>query len=138
MPPQWGGIIFYVILTAVMVWIWQEATQQVTYRTIAYSEFKAYLERGEVLECSVKDTEIVGTIQPRTTPTSSAGQPGVTNRDPSRSYHSCRIESWLRSQTNSALHVTDPSRSNRQPVRSVELLCIPRRARGRSRLSPPA
>lgn len=58
MPPQWGGIIFYVILTAVMVWIWQEATQQVTYRTIAYSEFKAYLERGEVLECSVKDTEI--------------------------------------------------------------------------------
>jgi cell division protease FtsH len=78
-PPQWRGIIFYLILTAVMVWIWQEATQQVTFRTIAYSEFKAYLERGEVLECSVKDTEIVGTIQPRTTPTSSAGQPAVTN-----------------------------------------------------------
>jgi cell division protease FtsH len=78
-PPQWGGIIFYLILTAAMVWIWQETTQRVTYRTIAYSEFKTYLERGEVLDCSVKDTEIVGTIQPRNASTSTAGQPGVTN-----------------------------------------------------------
>jgi cell division protease FtsH len=77
-PPQWGGLIFYIILMAAMIWMWQEAAHQVAYRTIPYSDFKAYLARGEVTECSVEDTEIDGTIQPRPTASSSAAaKPGA-------------------------------------------------------------
>ena len=61
--PSWGFIIMYVVLILGMLWVLQNADQE-TFRTISYSEFKAYIERGEVVECSIKDTEIEGKIQP--------------------------------------------------------------------------
>jgi cell division protease FtsH len=64
-PPQWQGLIWYVILTLGMLWFWQEAARQVTYRTIPYSEFKDDLKRGEVVECSVGESGIQGKIQPK-------------------------------------------------------------------------
>ena len=64
-PPQWRPWIWYAIWTLVMLWFWQESARQLVTRTIPYSEFKAYVARGEVVQCSVEQSEIVGEIQPR-------------------------------------------------------------------------
>ncbi len=64
-PVHWGVIFAYVFLMIAMLWLWQNATHQAEYRTIPYSDFKAYLAHGEVAECSVQDTKIEGKIQPR-------------------------------------------------------------------------
>ena len=79
-PPSWAFIGMYVVLTAVMLWIWQGATRQDTLRTISYSEFKAHVARGEVAECSIRDTEIDGKIQPQAKPTSQTVQPNAALR----------------------------------------------------------
>jgi cell division protease FtsH len=67
-PRQWGSLIWFFIFTLGMLWLWQEAARQVVYRTIPYSEFKDDLKRGEVVECSVGQSEIQGKIQPKVTP----------------------------------------------------------------------
>ena len=64
-PWQWQPLVWYFILTLGMLWVWQEAARQVIFQTIPYSEFKQYLRQGEVVECSIKETEIVGKIQPK-------------------------------------------------------------------------
>jgi cell division protease FtsH len=64
-PIRWQPLIWYFIFTLGMLWVWQEAARQVVFRAIPYSEFKQHLKQGEVVECSVKDTEIVGKIQPK-------------------------------------------------------------------------
>ncbi len=68
LPPQWRWWIWYLIFTLGMLWLWQEAAHQVVYRTIDYSDFKNYLAQGEVVECSVAQTEITGKIQPKPAP----------------------------------------------------------------------
>jgi len=73
-PPQWTSFIWFALLALVMLWAWQDAARQVAVRTIPYSQFKAYLQRGEVVECAVKRSEITGTIQPRAGTGSKEGQ----------------------------------------------------------------
>jgi cell division protease FtsH len=65
-------------LTLAMLWAWQDAAHQVTVRTIPYSQFKSYLEHGEVVECSVMKTEITGKIQPHASSTPQTGQAPAT------------------------------------------------------------
>jgi cell division protease FtsH len=65
-PGQSRALIVYVLMMLAMLWIWQEAFKQVLVRTIPYSEFKSDLHHGEVVECTVRDDEIVGKIQPKT------------------------------------------------------------------------
>jgi cell division protease FtsH len=74
-PLQWRSLIWYFILTLAMLWAWQEAARQVVYRTIPYSEFKEDLKRGEVVECSVEQSEIEGKIQPKVTGTKDSETP---------------------------------------------------------------
>jgi len=73
-PSQWRWLLWYAILTLVMLWAWQDAAHKMAVETIPYSQFKAYLRRGEVVECSVKKTEIVGKIQPRANASSETRQ----------------------------------------------------------------
>ena len=65
LPPRWRFSLPYIALAVLLLWTWQEALQQVTVRTIPYSEFKARLARGEVTECAIKETEIEGKIVPK-------------------------------------------------------------------------
>jgi len=51
----------------ILLWVWQAALVQFTYHTIPYSEFKEFLQRGEVVECVVKTDTIEGQIQPKVT-----------------------------------------------------------------------
>ena len=83
--PPWGPLIWYFLLTLGMLWVWQEAARQVIYRTIPYSEFKDDLKRGEVVECSITDSEIEGKIQPpaaasKETPAENAPKPQPAQR----------------------------------------------------------
>jgi cell division protease FtsH len=68
LPPKWQFSLPYILLTLLLLWMWQEAIQQVTVHTIPYSEFKARMARGEVTECAVKETEIEGKIVPKPAP----------------------------------------------------------------------
>ena len=69
MPPaQWSTWIWFVLMTLTMVWFWQEGPRQVGTQTIPYSQFKQYLENGEVADCSIQQTEIEGKIQPSAKP----------------------------------------------------------------------
>ncbi len=66
-PPQWRPFLWYFVLMLGMLWVWQEAARQVVFRTIAYSDFKEDLKRGEVVECSIGQNEIEGKIHPKAT-----------------------------------------------------------------------
>src|ERR1700732_5254338 len=63
--PQWRLWIWYFLVTLLVLWVWQELGNQVEHRTIPYSEFKAYLAKGEVAEAVVKQNEIDGRIVPK-------------------------------------------------------------------------
>src|SRR5580704_7410814 len=63
--PLWRLWIWYFLMTLLVLWVWQELGNQVEYRTIPYSEFKAYLAKGEVAEAVVKQNEIDGRIVPK-------------------------------------------------------------------------
>jgi cell division protease FtsH len=76
-PAQWVSWIWYGIMTLALLWFWQEGARQVSTRTIPYSQFKDYVRNGEVTECSVQQTEIVGKIQPQAKPSSKQAKPGV-------------------------------------------------------------
>jgi cell division protease FtsH len=64
-PVPWISWIWLMFMTFLVLWLWQEGARQMSTRTIAYSQFKAYVRNGEVTECSVSQTEIDGKIQPR-------------------------------------------------------------------------
>ena len=65
MPTISPPIFWYIIVTLIMLWIWQDAFRQVALRTIPYSEFKAHLARGEVSDCTVEEDEITGKATPK-------------------------------------------------------------------------
>jgi cell division protease FtsH len=48
-----------------ILWVWQDQLQQMSVKTIPYSQFKKYLAAGEITECEVKDQEITGRIVPK-------------------------------------------------------------------------
>ncbi len=72
--PSWRIMLWYGVLTLLMLWVWQEVLSQAIVQTIPYSDFKARLERKEVTECTVRDDEIQG----RTKSTGSAPAKGKT------------------------------------------------------------
>jgi hypothetical protein len=84
-PSQWRTFIWYMILMLATLWIWQEAGQQVAYQTIPYSQFKDYVQHGEVVQCSVKETEIEGTIRPHPAATSQGAPPAAKPETPATS-----------------------------------------------------
>src|SRR5687768_5914733 len=74
--PQWGLPLWYIVITIVLIAIWQSTLTQLTVKEIPYSEFKQRLNRGEVSNAKVGVTDIVGTIK-----TSSQLEP-LTNATP--------------------------------------------------------
>jgi cell division protease FtsH len=83
-PPEWRSLIFYAIFMLATLWIWQEVVQQVAVRTIPYSQFKESVRSGEVVECSVKETEIDGKIQPHPSTGAQEQKASSTTAEPAR------------------------------------------------------
>jgi cell division protease FtsH len=83
---QWPAVIWYILFTLGMLWVWQEAGRRVVYQTLPYSEFKQDLAKREVVECSVSDAEIEGKIQPKAVaPAQPPIHPAVTTPGKQRS-----------------------------------------------------
>ena len=62
---DWRSNFWPFIVMLVMLWIWQAAVNQLTVRTIPYSEFRAHLARHEVVDAVVRQNEIFGRIVPQ-------------------------------------------------------------------------
>src|SRR5882724_5005415 len=69
-PPRWSAY-WYLPIMLLIVWAWQSAVMQFAYRTIPYSEFKDHARKGEIAECTIKETTVEGTIKSKP-----ATQPG--------------------------------------------------------------
>ncbi len=63
--PNWRLGVWHFLITLALLWIWQDAFHAVAVKTIPYSQFKQHLARGEVTECEIKESEIVGRITPK-------------------------------------------------------------------------
>src|SRR5438477_12189123 len=63
--PGWNFSFWPFVIAFLLLWLWQAAMTQFLVRTIPYSEFKDHLARGEVIDCTVKETEILGNIRPK-------------------------------------------------------------------------
>jgi cell division protease FtsH len=61
-PMRW--LLGYFLVTLFVLWGWQELFEQFAVRTIPYSQFKAHLDRREVVEVMVKQDEVAGRIVP--------------------------------------------------------------------------
>ena len=56
--------MWYLLLMLGMLWFWQEASHQLTTRTIPYSQFKDLAAQGRVAELTINETEITGKVLP--------------------------------------------------------------------------
>ncbi len=63
MQVNWQALLWYLPVMLLMLWVWQDIFFQARVQLIAYSDFKQHVARGEVVECDVKDDEIVGVIR---------------------------------------------------------------------------
>jgi cell division protease FtsH len=74
--PQWGLPLWYIVITIILIAIWQSTLTQLTVKEIPYSEFKDRLSRGEVIDAKVGVSDISGTIK------SKPGLEPLTNATP--------------------------------------------------------
>ena len=58
-------MLWYFILMLGMLWFWQEASHQLTTRTIPYSEFKDLVAQHRVADLTINETEITGKVLPK-------------------------------------------------------------------------
>ena len=63
--PSNPAIWWYLVLTFLVLWMWQDMAYLATVHTIPYSQFKQYVANKEVSQCEIKETEIVGEILPK-------------------------------------------------------------------------
>jgi cell division protease FtsH len=70
--PQWGLPLWYIVITILLIWIWQSTLTQLTVHKITYSEFKEHIARHEVAECKLGN-DVTGIIRVR------ADLPPLTN-----------------------------------------------------------
>ena len=55
----------YIPIIIFILWMWRDMFSSMLTKTIDYSVFKEHLVRGEVDECKISDTEILGHITPK-------------------------------------------------------------------------
>src|SRR6266568_7590581 len=80
--PQTRWLVGYLIVMLLLTWGWQEFFGQFTVRIIPYSQFKAHLERREVVEAAVKQDEVVGRIRPLAARQTNAALPAPVLKAP--------------------------------------------------------
>ncbi|MGH7866626.1 MAG: ATP-dependent metallopeptidase FtsH/Yme1/Tma family protein, partial [Candidatus Dormibacteraceae bacterium] len=71
-PPRWSSPIWYLPIMLLLLWLWQGAMSQLSYRSIPYSEFKDYLHNHEVTKCVIREDDIQGEITPKATASNEA------------------------------------------------------------------
>ncbi len=61
--PPWRFSVGYFVLMLVVLYAWQSMLNQFAVKTINYSEFKSHLEKGELVDVAVYDSEITGHLR---------------------------------------------------------------------------
>jgi cell division protease FtsH len=84
-----------------LLWLWQGTITQLSYKTIPYSEFKAFLARGEVTDATVKEDTIEGKVQPKLQ--------AATNQPPAHSEAASSTTVASSSETNTTVSGKVPS-----------------------------
>lgn len=118
-PPEPGGRgssgtpmrfpIWPFIFMLLLLWFWQETFNHLNVRTIAYSEFKDYLGRKEVVEVHVGQDEITGKITPLVNLTSTNEQ-AATNAS-----SGTNLPNQQASSASNAVPSTSPATNAAQP-----------------------
>ncbi|QDU63240.1 ATP-dependent zinc metalloprotease FtsH [Planctomycetes bacterium Pan216] len=72
-PPNWRFWIWYAVATLLLLWWWQESFHQMQVKEIPYSQFKAYLAKGEVTKVEIRPETIFGLVIPKTADKSTDG-----------------------------------------------------------------
>ena len=80
--PKWSSALWYLPLMLLLLWLWQSAISQLSYKNIAYSEFKDYVRQHEVLRCIVRTDDIQGEIQPKSLAAETNSTAGITTNAP--------------------------------------------------------
>jgi cell division protease FtsH len=61
-------MVLYLILALVLFWVWQQAAESMILKTLPYSDFRAYVDQGQVVECTIREGDIEGRIDPTLAP----------------------------------------------------------------------
>lgn len=101
--------IWQLLVMLGFLWLWQEMFTHLTVRPIPYSEFVAYVERGEVKDVAIGENEIYGTLQPKpeTGPALPASSASKETSPSSATEHSPAPSAPTQSQPAPALFRTD-------------------------------
>ncbi len=69
-PDTWRWLLLQLAFALLITWAWQETLLHPAVQTISYSEFKERLQKSEIAECNLAETEISGklTTAPATPP----------------------------------------------------------------------
>ncbi len=73
LPPWWKVPLWWIVLTFVLLWLWQETIVGLSVHTIPYSSFKRHLRAGEVVQAAIGPDDIEGRIEPHDEKKKSAG-----------------------------------------------------------------
>jgi cell division protease FtsH len=84
---SWRSLLWFLLMMLIVVWVWQDMFATIDTRVIPYSEFKRYVAGGAVIECEIREHEIIGTIDVEKadavlTSTESAGEQASTESEP--------------------------------------------------------
>ena len=82
---DWRRLIWPTILFFLITWMWQEGLNQVVVKNIPYSEFKRALAAGEVVGCSIGETEVDGSIDPARSAAAKSESSGAPDISPKTS-----------------------------------------------------
>ena len=82
--PKWSSPFWYLPVMVLLLWFWQSTMSQFSFRTLSYSEFKAALNRHEVVKCVVRDDDIQGEIVHKTADQTGGAAAGSTNTAPAK------------------------------------------------------
>lgn len=65
---KFSPMIYYLLAMFGFLWLWQSTVSRTLYREISYSEFKDYLQRGDVTNAVIQPTVIMGEIKSTNAP----------------------------------------------------------------------
>lgn len=93
-PFQFNGrfLMWYVIVSFLMLWVWQDVFEKAATTTIPYSEFKQHVAAGRVVECDVRQTDILGVLElPETSDVADSDQSAAGETEQDRSSNSTAV-----------------------------------------------
>ncbi len=101
-------MLWYFLIMLGMLWFWQEASHQLTTRTIPYSQFKDLAAQRRVANLTINETDITGEVLPKPAGEGKTNSPAATETTNALA----KSESKTAKETNAASLTKAPSGTN--------------------------